>query len=120
MLLIQSAADLLNLRLPDAHLQLLQHRWRHLAGVPPYDPEAEGYLVYLQSEDIDQPLTAIGLHMPLSQLGFDGICFYPDAQCYELIRIVNNSFGWTFIVPYSETFNPECLPWLAALLAEGG
>lgn len=116
MLMIQTAVDLLNPLLPIRHRALLQQRWQEIVGDTSLEPIQEGCLVYLPPEEIDHPLTDIGFNRALGHLVFEGIRYYPDADCYEMICVSNNSFAWSFFVPHSPEVNPERLPWLAALL----
>lgn len=117
MLIIRSDTDIETADLPAEHTKLLLNRWQSLK---PIISAGEGGLVYLHPSDIEQPLSALGLHYRLEEMGFDGISFHSKSSCYELICITNNSWGWNFIVPHSNTLNPETLPWLADLLADGG
>lgn len=118
MLTIKSELEIEQAAIPITHKALLFNLWENLVRIPGYQAEADGFIVYLETTEVDQQLTALGFDCKLAEMGFDGCCYYPDAQCYELISIINNSFGWTFIVPHSATFNPEVLPWLAGLLEE--
>ena len=112
MLEIKCEQTILQADLPEEHRKLLLKLWQALANIPGYEPDSDGYIVYLISE---QSLAAMGLESS----SFDGGCYYPEANCYELISICNNSFGWTIVLPRSETFNPEKLTWLSELLEEG-
>ena len=113
MLEIKSEQTILQAELPEEQRKLLLKLWQALANLPGYEPDSDGYIVYLINE---QSLAAMGFEGS----SFDGCCYYPEANCYELISICNNSFGWTIVVPRSETFNPERLAWLSELLEEGG
>ncbi len=116
MLKIMPTHHLEDSSLPPAHRYLLQRCWQSYTDNSDAALELEMCLVYLFPDEFDQPLTALGLDACLADLPFEGGRYHPDAHCFELIFIPNNSFSWTFIVPRTDHFNPEQLPWLAELL----
>ena len=85
MLEIKSEQTILQAELPEEHRKLLLKLWQALANLPGYEPDSDGYIVYLINE---QSLAAMGFEGN----SFDGCCYYPEANCYELISICNNWF----------------------------
>ena len=118
MLEIKCEQAILQADLPQEHRKLLLKLWQALANIPGYEPDSDGYILYTDSEELEQSLVDMGFEVSLGEILFEGCFYYPEADCYELICICNNSFGWQFVVPRSETFNSEKLIWLAELLEE--
>lgn len=118
MLIIDSETTIQTAAIPESHKTLLSKRWLALAAFDNFEPDAEGYLVYLVPEETHQTLTALGLDYNLATMGFDSATFNTEVHCYELIAITNNSFAWHFIIPESDLFTATKLNWLAVLLEE--
>ncbi len=119
MLLILNEQAISTATIPLAHKAFLQQRWDNLATLPNYDPVNDGYAVYLTEAEVAEPLTALNLNFRLDELSFEGGWLDKASGLYNLECIPGNSFGWEFVIPHSETFNPEQQPWLAKVLEEG-
>ena len=102
-----------------AHKIFLQQRWQNLASMPDYEPLRDGYAVYLTEQEVAEPLTALKLDLRLADLCFEGGWLDRASGLYCLVCIPGNSFGWEFVIPHSQTFNPEQNQWLAKIVVEG-
>ena len=119
MLLILNEQAIETANLPPAHKAFLQQRWLNLASLPNYNALNDGYAVYLTGDEALEPLSALNLSFRLDELSFEGGWLDTDSGLYVLVCIPGNSFGWEFVVPHSETFNPEQRPWLNNVLTDG-
>ena len=119
MLLILNEQAIETANLPPAHKAFLQQRWLNLASLPHYDPLIDGYVVYMYEDEVQKPLTPLNLKFRLDELSFEGGWLDKNSGLYVLVCIPGNSFGWELVIPHSESFNPERLPWLEKVLEEG-
>ena len=119
MLLILNEQAILAANIPTTHKAFLQQRWLNLASITNYEPVNDGCVVYLSEAETMVPLTELNLSFRLEDLCFEGGFFDKASGLYDLVCIPGNNFGWEFVVPHSETFNPEQLPWLEKVLDEG-
>ena len=119
MLLALSEQAILTADIPLAHKRFLQQRWDNLASLPDYEPLRDGYAVYLTETEAAEPLSALNLNWRLDEMTFEGGWLDKNSDLYNLVCIPGNSFGWEFIIPHSENFNPQKLTWLAKVLEEG-
>jgi hypothetical protein len=65
----------------------------------PYDPEADGWIVLIEPEDIDRPLTEIWGDdaYSLIQTPFEGVTL--EKGMFVAVFLANNRFGLVFIIP---------------------
>lgn len=103
----------------EAQKAFLQQRWDNLAGMEGYEPLRDGYAVFLTEDEARERLTDLNLDFKLEELCFEGGWLDNESGLYNLVCIPGNSFGWEFIIPHSETFNTEQLPWLASVVEDG-
>ena len=73
----------------------------------PYDPDAEGWIVLVQEDDLVGPLTDIWDDTSLLDLDewWEGITF--EDGFYNAIYLANNEFGLVFVIPDSPWLSPE-------------
>ena len=116
MLQILDAQVILTADIPTTHKTFLQQRWQNLASLSGYDPQNDGYTVYLTEAEAQEKLSALHLDVRLEDMCFEGGWLDEASGCYALVCVIGNSFGWEFVIPHSNTFNPERLPWLAQVL----
>lgn len=106
MIRIKSLSACNNPTIPKQHQWLLRQKMQDLikiySGNNPrrqYNPDVDGHLIYIEPEEDQRPLTAMGLNQTLDNLMFEGVKFYDYAQCFEAILVTSNSFAYQFIVP---------------------
>jgi len=65
----------------------------------PYDPEADGWIVLIEPEDIDRPLTEIwGVDAyRLIDIPWEGVSWQDGF--YVAVFLANNDFGLVFVIP---------------------
>jgi hypothetical protein len=65
----------------------------------PYDPEADGWIVLIEPEDIDRPLTEIWGDdaYSLIQTPFEGVTL--EKGMFVAVFLANNRFGIVFVIP---------------------
>lgn len=68
-----------------------------------YSPDADGYLVLLDHDDLDRPLTEIWGEdaYSLIDIPWEGITRDESGQFYVCVFLANNEFGLVFIVDSS-------------------
>jgi len=66
---------------------------------PSYDPEVDGYLVYLQVDDVESKLSSLGLEYRLIDLVFSSVVFCDYSQCFDAILYSDHDFTYHFIIP---------------------
>ena len=61
MITVKRPSDLLQVNIPSPHLNLIQLRFRQLRQIygESYDPEKDGYLVYVEAGEDDLPLSEL-------------------------------------------------------------
>lgn len=103
MIVIKQLSDLSHLDLPSSHLQLLQDRFHHLlmAYGTEYDPDNDGYIVYLEPGEDRLPIKLPEVNALLKDMPFEGVLHHSAQRCYEAILVTNNSFALSFIIPDS-------------------
>ena len=75
----------------------------------PYDPDADGYLVLIEEQDIARPLTEIWSEdaYRLTDIPWEGV----GAQdgFYIAIFLANNEFGLVFVIPDADWLSDELI-----------
>ncbi len=101
MIVIKHPSDLLQVDIPSRHLVLIQDCFRTIqeAYGDAYDPDIDGYIVYVEAGDDLKPVSLLELNRPLRDIPFEGSEYHSLAGCHEAILVTNNSFALTFIIP---------------------
>ena len=63
----------------------------------PYRPENDGFLVLIESDDVDRVLTDLNMPQRLSEVLFEGVTMV-DGHFYA-VYLANNQFGIGFLIP---------------------
>jgi len=63
----------------------------------PYRPENDGYLVLIESQDVDRFLDDLDLPHRLSEAPFEGVTVIDG--CFLAVWLPNNQFGLDFLIP---------------------
>ena len=74
----------------------------------PYRPDDEGWIILVEEQDVDGPLTDLFDDWSLITLPWEGIVKVGDF--YEAILITTNECGWIFVIPDA--------PWVKGKLRE--
>lgn len=102
MITFKSIADLSKLNSNDPAYPVMQELIELLivaytTSEKPYDPDAYGYLVLLEEEDIDQVIDLPELQCTLLDVMWEGAAMRGDF--YYAIYLANNEFGIGFLIP---------------------
>jgi hypothetical protein len=104
MLKFTSEADLLRLNSADPAYPIIEEFVHRLITEPKksefgYSPEADGYLVLLERDDVDRPLTEIwgADAYSLSEVPWEGVSWQDGF--YVAVFLANNQFGLVFVIP---------------------
>ncbi len=126
MQLFKSSASIDAAKLPNDHRTIITLLFQQLQAIgrmteldgfaeSAYDPESEGFIVYLESGDDlpdSSPFLSLGLESTLTGLPFEGVRYHPKWKCFEAILVLNNSFALSFIIPDADWLLPESRAYL--------
>ncbi len=70
---------------------------------PPYNPEADGFLVLIEEGDTDDPLIGIWEDWGLLDIPWEGVI--QEKGFFKAIFLANNEFGIVFLIPDAEWVN---------------
>ena len=104
MLKFTSEADLLRLNPSDPAYPIIEDFVRRLITEPKksefgYSPEADGYLVLLDRDDVDRPLTEIWGDDAYSLIDVPWEGVTRQDRFYVAVFLANNQFGLVFVIP---------------------
>jgi hypothetical protein len=104
MIQFKSISDLSKLSLDDPAYPIIDDLAKRLlvtdeSTAYPYDPEADGWIVLIEPEDIDRPLTEIWGDdaYSLIQTPFEGVTL--EKGMFVAVFLANNRFGLVFVIP---------------------
>ena len=66
----------------------------------PYSPENDGYLVLIESQDVDRVLEDLEMPYRLSEVPFEGVSMVDG--CFYAVYLANNQFALGFLIPDAE------------------
>ena len=68
-----------------------------IADLPEYRPEDDGWLVLIESQDVDRVLDDLDVPYRLSEVPFEGVSMIDG--CFLAVWLPNNQFGLDFLIP---------------------
>ena len=74
-----------------------------IADCPEYRPEYDGWLVLIESQDVDRVLDDLDMPYRLAAVPFEGVSMIDG--CFLAVWLPNNQFGLDFLIP-----NEDWLP----------
>ena len=66
----------------------------------PYRPENDGWLVLIESQDVDRVLDDLDVPYRLSEAPFEGVTLVDG--CFYAVYLANNQFALGFLIPDAE------------------
>jgi len=125
MITFKSEADLLRLNPADPAYTIIEEFVQRLITEPKnsefgYSPEDDGYLVLLDQDDIDRPLTEIWGDDPYSLIDvpWEGITRDESGEFFICIFLANNQWGLVAILPDQDWLYGELRECIEAQLDE--
>ena len=80
---------------------------RICSTTPDYRPEDDGYLVLIESADVDRVLDDLDVPYRLSEVPFEGVTMVDG--CFHAVYLANNQFALGFLIPDAKRIDDELL-----------